>query len=244
MEEEKRIPLHVGIIMDGNGRWAKLRGLPRSSGHKEGVENLKRLVKHIYGTGIKYVSLYAFSTENFKRSKEEVDYLMNLLVKFAKHESKNFIKQKIKVVFSGSRKNIRSDVQEAIEYMENETKDFEDRVLNICFNYGGRLEIVDAVKKVIDNVLEGKIKKEDITEEYMDKMMYQPLPSVDFIIRTSGELRTSNFLLWESAYAEYYFPEVLFPDFNEEEFDKALWVYQKRDRRFGGTKWKKEYFQQ
>ena len=222
MEEEKRIPLHVGIIMDGNGRWAKLRGLPRSSGHKEGVENLKRLVKHIYGTGIKYVSLYAFSTENFKRSKEEVDYLMNLLVKFAKHESKNFIKQKIKVVFSGSRKNIRSDVQEAIEYMENETKDFEDRVLNICFNYGGRLEIVDAVKKVIDNVLEGKIKKEDITEEYMDKMMYQPLPSVDFIIRTSGELRTSNFLLWESAYAEYYFPEVLFPDFNEEEFDKAL----------------------
>ena len=236
MKNDINVPLHVGIIMDGNGRWAKLRGLPRSSGHKEGLENLKKLVKHIYEKGVKYISVYAFSTENFKRSKEEVDYLMNLLIKFSKRESKRFIKEKIKVVFSGSRDNIRSDVLDAIEYMENETKNFEGRVLNICFNYGGRLEIVDAVKKVIDNVLEGKIKKEDITESYMDKMMYQDLPSVDFVIRTSGELRISNFLLWESAYAEYYFPEVLFPDFNEEEFDKALLSYQKRDRRFGGVK--------
>ena len=244
MKNDINVPLHVGIIMDGNGRWAKLRGLPRSSGHKEGLENLKKLVKHIYEKGVKYISVYAFSTENFKRSKEEVDYLMNLLIKFSKRESKRFIKEKIKVVFSGSRDNIRSDVLDAIKYMENETKNFEGRVLNICFNYGGRLEIVDAVKKVIDNVLEGKIKKEDITESYMDKMMYQDLPSVDFVIRTSGELRISNFLLWESAYAEYYFPEVLFPDFNEEEFDKALLSYQKRDRRFGGVKWKKEHFQQ
>ncbi len=236
MKNDINVPLHVGIIMDGNGRWAKLRGLPRSSGHKEGLENLKKLVKHIYEKGVKYISVYAFSTENFKRSKEEVDYLMNLLIKFSKRESKRFIKEKIKVVFSGSRDNIRSDVLDAIKYMENETKNFEGRVLNICFNYGGRLEIVDAVKKVIDNVLEGKIKKEDITESYMDKMMYQDLPSVDFVIRTSGELRISNFLLWESAYAEYYFPEVLFPDFNEEEFDKALLSYQKRDRRFGGVK--------
>ena len=164
MKNDINVPLHVGIIMDGNGRWAKLRGLPRSSGHKEGLENLKKLVKHIYEKGVKYISVYAFSTENFKRSKEEVDYLMNLLIKFSKRESKRFIKEKIKVVFSGSRDNIRSDVLDAIKYMENETKNFEGRVLNICFNYGGRLEIVDAVKKVIDNVLEVKIKKEDITE--------------------------------------------------------------------------------
>ena len=236
MNDKEFVPIHVGIIMDGNGRWAKQRGLSRSNGHKAGAENLKKLLKHIYSKGIKYVSVYAFSTENFKRSAEEVGYLMNLLIKFCTKESKKFANEQIKVVFSGNRDNLRNDVLDAIMSIENETKDYTNGVLNICFNYGGRLEIVDGIKKVYDLVIEGKINKEDITEEFMDKMMYQPLPPVDFVIRTSGEMRISNFLLWESAYAEYYFPKVLFPDFDEKEFDLALEEYRKRDRRFGGTK--------
>ncbi len=233
MDENLKLPKHVGIIMDGNGRWAKKRGLKRSFGHKAGADNLEKLLNHIYKLGIKYVSVYAFSTENFKRSEEEVNYLMDLFVKYFTKKKKIFVKEELKVVFSGSKNNLREDVLKGINDLEETTKDFDRGVFNICLNYGGRLEIVDAIKKISLEVKDGSLDIEDINEELVSHYMYQDLPSVDFVIRTSGEQRISNFMLWQSSYAEYYFPEVLFPDFDSKEFDKAILEYNKRDRRFG-----------
>lgn len=233
MDENLKLPNHVGIIMDGNGRWAKKRGLKRSFGHKAGADNLEKLLNHIYNLGIKCVSVYAFSTENFKRSEEEVNYLMDLFVKYFTKKKKIFVKEELKVVFSGSKNNLREDVLNGMNDLEETTKNFERGVFNICLNYGGRLEIVDAIKKISQEVKEGSLKLEDINEELVSHYMYQDLPSIDFVIRTSGEQRISNFMLWQSSYAEYYFPEVLFPDFDSKEFDKAILEYNKRDRRFG-----------
>ena len=234
--EEQILPTHVGIIMDGNGRWAKKRNLKRSFGHKAGADNLEKLLKHIFKLGIKYVSVYAFSTENFKRDTEEVNFLMDLFVKYFTKKRKTFIKEEIKVIFSGSRENLREDVLNGIEELESSTKDFDRRVFNICLNYGGRLEIIDAIKNITKDVQKGKISLDDLDEELVSSYMYQNLPDLDFVIRTSGEQRISNFMLWQSSYAEYYFPETLFPDFDEKEFDKALLEYSKRNRRFGGVK--------
>ena len=229
------LPNHVAIIMDGNGRWAKNRGLKRSIGHKKGAENLEKLVNHIFNLGIKYLSVYAFSTENFKRDPEEVDYLMNLFVNMFTKKKKIFIKNKIKVVFSASFDNLRDDVIVSMHDLEESTKDFKDHIFNICLNYGGRREIVDMTKKLVNLCLEGKLKIDDINEELISHNLYQDLPNIDFVIRTSGEMRISNFMLWQSSYAEYYFPDTLFPDFNSDEFDKAIIEYQKRNRRFGGN---------
>lgn len=233
--EENILPNHVGIIMDGNGRWATKRGLNRSLGHKAGADNLKKLLRHIYNKKIKYVSIYAFSTENFKRSSEEVGYLMDLAIKMFIKEAKVFVNEKIKVIFSGSKDNLRDDVIKAMESIENSTKEYKDKTLNICFNYGGRLEITDAMKKIAKEIKAGNIEISDITEDLITTNLYQNLPPLDFVIRTSGELRTSNFMIWQSTYAEYYFPKVLFPDFNEKEFDIAMEEYSKRKRRFGGV---------
>lgn len=229
------LPVHVGIIMDGNGRWAKKRGLARSLGHSAGAKNLKKLLRHIYKRGIKYVSVYAFSTENFKRSKEEVDYLMKLFIKMFKTNAKEFIKDKIKVVFSGSRNNLSEELNNAMDDLEEKTKDFENGIFNVCLNYGGRSEIIDATKKIAKLVKDGKLAIEDIDEEVLDNNMYNRLPALDFVIRTSGEMRTSNFMPWQSTYAEYYFPDTLFPDFDEKQFDIAIEEFQKRSRRFGGV---------
>ena len=229
------LPIHVGIIMDGNGRWAKKRGLARSLGHSAGAKNLKKLLRHIYKRGIKYVSVYAFSTENFKRSKEEVDYLMKLFIKMFKTNAKEFIKDKIKVVFSGSRNNLSEELNNAMDDLEEKTKDFENGIFNVCLNYGGRSEIIDATKKIAKLVKDGKLAIEDIDEEILNNNMYNRLPDFDFVIRTSGEIRTSNFMPWQSTYAEYYFPDTLFPDFDEKQFDIAIEEYQKRSRRFGGV---------
>lgn len=228
------LPRHVGIIMDGNGRWAKKRGLARSLGHKAGASNLEKLLKYIFNLGIPFVSVYAFSTENFKRSKEEVDYLMDLFVKFFTKKKKIFVKSKIRVLFSGSKNNLREDVKKGMIELEKDTRDFPDYTFNICLNYGGRLEIVDTIKKISNEVNQGKLSIDDIDEELVSHYMYQDLPDLDLVIRTSGEQRISNFMLWQSSYAEYYFPNVLFPDFNPEEFDKAIIEYNKRNRRFGG----------
>ncbi len=228
------LPNHVGIIMDGNGRWAQKRGLKRSLGHKAGADNLEKLLDHIYNLGIKYVSVYAFSTENFKRDKEEVDYLMDLFVKMFTSKKKIFIKNELKVIFSGRRDNLRDDVRNSIIKLEESTKDLTRGVFNICLNYGGRYEIVDMTKKIASLVKEGKIDIESIDEDLVNKYMYQELPPLDFVIRTSGEKRVSNFMLWQASYAEYYFPKTLFPDFTPIEFDKAMREYQKRHRRFGG----------
>ena len=228
------LPNHVGIIMDGNGRWAKSRGLARSFGHKKGAENLEKLLEHIYNLGIKYVSIYAFSTENFKRDEKEVNYLMDLFVKMFSTKKKIFIKNELKVLFSGSRDNLRDDVRNSIINLEEETRDFQRGTLNICLNYGGRREIVDMVKKIVHEVKENNLDISSIDEDFVNKYMYQELPDIDLVIRTSGEQRISNFMLWQSSYAEYFFPKTLFPDFNNNEFDKAIIEYQKRNRRFGG----------
>ena len=227
------LPKHVGIIMDGNGRWATQRGLKRSLGHKKGAENLEKLLDHIYNLGIPYVSIYAFSTENFKRSSDEVNYLMDLFVKTFSVKKKIFIKNGLRVIFSGRRDNLRSDVLKSLINLEESTKDLQRGTLNICLNYGGRCEIVDMTKKIVEDVLNKKIDINDINEELISSYMYQNLPDIDFVIRTSGEMRISNFMLWQSSYAEYYFPETLFPDFNCDEFDKALEEFSKRHRRFG-----------
>ena len=226
-EQNVKIPNHVAIILDGNGRWAKDKGKKRTEGHKAGYEDLKRISKYNLNRGTKILSVYAFSTENFKRPQEEVDFLMNLFMKGFNMDSGFFQKENIKVVFSGKRDNLRKDVLDAMDKMTEDTKNNNKGILNICLNYGGRAEIIDAVHKIIET------KEENITEETFNKYLYNDLPDVDLMIRTSGEVRISNFLLWQISYAELYFPKCYFPDFNEEEYDKALLEYTKRDRRFG-----------
>lgn len=223
-----KIPEHVGIILDGNGRWAKERGLKRTAGHLAGYKNLLKLSKYVLDKGTKYLSVFAFSTENFNRPQEEVDYLMNLFIKGFNEDRGYFKKENIRVVFSGRRNKLSDKVLDAMDKMEEETKDNTLGTLNICLNYGGRAEIVDAVNKIIND------NQKDITEEDFKKYLYNDLPDIDFMIRTSGEIRISNFMLWQISYAELYFPKCYFPDFNETEYDKALVEFTKRDRRFGG----------
>lgn len=230
MDEEKlKIPSHVGIILDGNGRWAKEKGMKRTAGHLAGYKNLLKLSKYVLNKGTKYLSVFAFSTENFSRPQEEVDYLMNLFISGFNKDRKYFMKENIKVVFSGRRERLNKDVLDAMDKMMDETKNNTNGVLNICLNYGGRAEIVDAVNKII------KDGKKTIDEDTFKDYLYQDLPDIDLMIRTSGEVRISNFMLWQISYAELYFPKCYFPDFNEKEYDIALKEYTKRDRRFGGS---------
>lgn len=234
MNDNIIMPTHVGIILDGNGRWAKKRGLKRSLGHKAGFENLKSLSDYIFKKGVKVLSVFAFSTENFKREKEEVDYLMDLLVK----KFKQLINKKnnVKIVFSGRKDNLRSDVINAIEEIENMTKHNTEHIFNICFNFGGRSDIVDATKKIAEDYKNGILDLNDLTEDTYNKYLYNEIPDIDLLIRTSGELRISNFMLYQLSYSELYFPEILFPDFKENDFDEAIEIYNSRDRRFGGIK--------
>jgi len=227
---------HVAIIMDGNGRWAKKRGLIRSMGHEAGSKTLKKLCIHAANKGLKYLSVFAFSTENFKRDKQEVDYLMDLFIKMFNSDFKSLKDNGVKVVFSGRREPLRQDVLDSMEYITEETKNNTKMTLNVCLNYGGHSEIVDATKKICENVISGNIKIEDINEELYNKYLYQDLPPIDLLIRTSGEYRISNFMLWQMSYSEMYFTNVLFPDFDEKEFDLAIEKFSKRDRKFGGIK--------
>ena len=230
------IPTHIGIIMDGNGRWAQERGMIRTMGHKNALKTLKALCIHMADVGVKYASLYAFSTENFKREKTEVDYLMGLFIESFKKEFKFLMEKDVRVVFSGRREPLPKNVLEAMDELVDDTKDNKSLVLNICLNYGSHAEIVDMTKNICELYKEGKIKLEDINEEFIQKNMYQDLPPLDYVIRTSGELRLSNFMMYQASYAEFYFPKVYFPDFTEEEFDKAIIEFNKRNRRFGGVK--------
>lgn len=234
MNKDFIIPCHVGIIMDGNGRWATKRGFSRSVGHKAGADNIKKLCLHAADVGVKYLSLYAFSTENFKRSAEEVNFLMDLFIKVFTTEFKVFEENNVKVLFSGRREPLSKKVLETMDGIVERTKNNTDLVLNICLNYGGQSEIADTTKKICQMYKDGLIKLEDITPEFIQHNLYQDLPPLDFVIRTSGELRTSNFMLYQSSYAEYYFPKILFPDFDNVEFDKAIEEFNKRNRRFGG----------
>lgn len=233
-----KIPNHVAIIVDGNGRWAKEKNLPRSKGHDAGFKRLKEITAYAFEKGIKIVSIYVFSTENFKRSKEEVDHLMNLFINGFKKD-KFYQKENIKVVFSGREKPLSDEVLNAMFTITEETKNNTKGILNICINYGGRSEIIDATKKIARDITENKINIDDIDEESYKKYLYQELPDVDLMIRTSGELRLSNFLLWQNSYAEFYFPETYFPDFSKKEFDKGIVEYTKRDRRYGNVDYTK-----
>lgn len=234
MNKDFIIPCHVGIIMDGNGRWATKRGFSRSVGHKAGADNIKKLCLHAADVGVKYLSLYAFSTENFKRSAEEVNFLMDLFIRVFTTEFKVFEENNVKVLFSGRREPLSKKVLETMDGIVERTKNNTALVLNICLNYGGQSEIADTTKKICQMYKDGLIKLEDITPEFIQHNLYQDLPPLDFVIRTSGELRTSNFMPYQSSYAEYYFPKILFPDFDNVEFDKAIEEFNKRNRRFGG----------
>lgn len=233
-----KIPNHLGIIVDGNGRWAKERNLPRSKGHDKGFKRLKEITSYGFDKGIKVISVYVFSTENFKRSNEEVNHLMDLFVTGFKKD-KFYLKENIKVIFSGKEDNLRQDVIDAMNTIKEETKNNTKGILNICLNYGGRDEIVTACKKFTEEVLNNKTNIDDLNEQNFSKYLYQDLPDIDFMIRTSGEERLSNFMLWQNSYAEFYFPKTYFPDFSKDEFDKALLVYTKRDRRFGNINYNK-----
>ena len=228
--ELKVIPVHVGIIMDGNGRWATKRNLPRIAGHKEGLKAVRRVVKAANKYGVKYLTLYSFSTENWKRPKEEVEFLFKLMEDRLRKEGENLHKNNVKVRFTGRREELPKELKKIMEEVEKLTS--KNTGLNLVFaiNYGGRQEIIDAVKKIIKK----GYTFQDVNEQLINKFLYLQIPDPDLIIRTAGEKRLSNFLLWQSAYSEFYFTNVLWPDFNEEYFYKALLSYQRRKRKFGG----------
>lgn len=233
---EQKMPNHVAIIMDGNGRWAQKRGLKRTKGHQKGAEVLKKISEYVYDKKIKVLSVFAFSTENWKRDKEEVDYLMDLFLKAFKDNFDAVKKKGVKVVFSGLKDKLSDKVVKAMEKMSEETKNNNNGVFNICLNYGGQDEIVNASKKISEDVLNGNLSINDINKDSFGKYLFNDLPPIDLLIRTSGEYRISNFMLWQMAYAELYFTDTLWPDFDEKQMDKAIEVFNNRDRRFGGVK--------
>lgn len=231
-----RVPNHIAIILDGNGRWAKKRGMPRSFGHVKGCENLEDICEVAKELGVKYLTVYAFSTENWKRSKEEVDGLMKLFRNYLKKCIKISQKNNMRVKVIGDITAFDSDIQESIEKLEDFSKDFTDLHFQIALNYGSRDEITRAVNRMLEDQKAGKLEtpvSEDTISNYLDTA---GLPDPDLMIRTSGELRLSNYLLWQLAYSEFYFTDVPWPDFKKEELIKAIEKYNERDRRYGGVK--------
>lgn len=225
-----RAPNHIAIIMDGNGRWAKEKGMPRTYGHKAGADTLRKILTSCGELGVKYLTVYAFSTENWKRAKEEVDALMFLFKTYLKNEKKLLMKNNVRFLVSGRKEGVSKDLLTEISKLEEATKGNTGITLNIAFNYGGRAELVDAIKEIVKN------NEKEITEETVEKYLYNQLPDPELLIRTSGEMRISNFLLWQIAYSEIYVTDTYWPDFNKDELIKAIESYQKRDRRFGGVK--------
>lgn len=228
MEKILNVPNHIAIIMDGNGRWAKNQNKPRVFGHKAGANTLRKIMEYCNKIGVTYLTVYAFSTENWKRSQEEVDALMFLFKSYIKSERENLLKNKIRFMVSGREEGVNPSLMEAIKELEEVTSKDYEMTLNIAFNYGGRAEITDAVNKIL------KDGRTSITEEEFSKYLYNDIPDPDFVIRTSGEFRISNFLLWQIAYSEIYITDKYWPDFDEIEMEKAILSYSKRERRFGG----------
>lgn len=229
--EQKRSLNHVAIIMDGNGRWAKKRGLPRTLGHRAGVENVRKVVRYCSDNNIGYLTVYAFSTENFSRPADEVSALMDLLIEYFNKEIDELFANGVRVNIIGDTSMFSPKVKQAIENAHKKTKDCKKLVFSVALGYGARAEIAQAINKML---AEGK---SNVTEEDISKYLYTfDMPDPDLIIRTSGEQRLSNFLLYQAAYSEFYFTDTLWPDFDEKEFDKAIEEYQRRDRRFGGVK--------
>ncbi len=232
--DPNNIPQHIGIIMDGNGRWAKRRGLPRSAGHRAGAETLKKIVKYCDKVGVKSITAYAFSTENWNRPQKEVDALMDLLYMYLQQVEEQFAGTNVILSVIGDRSRLSDKINSAIDYAEDYTKNNTGLRLNVALNYGGRDEITRAAQLLAKEVADGKLSAEEITEEKLSEKMYTAaLPEVDLIIRPSGEYRLSNFLLWQAAYAEFWFNNINWPDFSEKHMEQALLDYQKRNRRFG-----------
>ena len=231
------IPQHVAIILDGNGRWAKKRGMPRNYGHAQGAKNVEKICEEAWRMGIKYLTVYAFSTENWNRPQNEVDALMKLLRNYMKTCLKTAAQNDMKVRVIGDITRLDEDIQKRILELEEATKDNGGLNFQIAINYGSRDEMIRAMKKLSDDCMKGSVKAEDITEElFSDYLDTKGIPDPDLLIRTSGELRLSNFLLWQLAYAEFYFTDVPWPDFTKEELEKAVVQYNSRDRRYGGVK--------
>ena len=227
---EKNIPKHVAVIMDGNGRWAKQRGLLRVEGHKKDADTLEKILRHSVTREVRNLTVYAFSTENWKRPKAEVSALMRLFSKYLDSKKEELKKQGVRLVVSGSKEGISDKLLKKINETEKYLSDCNVLTFNIAFNYGGRKEIIDGINKLL------KEEKSEVTEDTFKNYLYQPdIPDPELVIRTSGEFRVSNFLLWEVAYSEFYITDTFWPDFDEDEYDKALEWFNNRERRFGGV---------
>ena len=235
MKLNNNIPKHVAIILDGNGRWAKKRLLPRIMGHKEGAKNIATIAKHANKLGITHLTVFCFSTENWNRPADEVKFLMNLPIEAYKRYKDKIISSNYKIKVIGRRDRLSSELVNIIEELENETCNNTELTLTICLDYGSYDEITTAVKKVAEAVKNNDLNVDDITPELIENNLFtKDYPKLDLLIRTSGEIRISNFLLWQLGYAELYFTDVFWPDFNEKELEKAIFNYQSRNRRFGG----------
>ena len=236
MADEYKIPQHVAIILDGNGRWAKKRHLPRGFGHKAGAGNVEQIMEDAWDLGIKYLTVYVFSTENWKRTVEEVKGIMNLLREYLKKSIEKSNRNNVRVRIIGDRTRLDADIIQSIEDLEEATKNNTGLQFNMALNYGGRDEITRAVRGIASDVKEGKLSVDDITEDLISSRLdTAEMPDPDLLIRTSGEIRLSNYLPWQLAYSEFYFCETLWPDFDKEELKKAIDYYNGRDRRFGGV---------
>ncbi|MCR5142181.1 MAG: isoprenyl transferase [Ruminococcus sp.] len=240
LPEGTKVPVHIGIIMDGNGRWAKKRMLPRKLGHREGAQTFRTITRHAKLLGVRYVTVYAFSTENWRRPVDEVEALMDLFEKYL-DEVNDFVDEHIRVCFIGDRSMLRRSLRDKMESVEKSSEHFDSMTLLIAINYGGRDEVVHAAKKLAERVKKGELSPEDIDEKALNDSLYTAelagdiAPDVDLIIRPSGEQRLSNFMIWQAAYAEYYFTNILWPDFKPADLEAAIIEYSDRNRRFGGV---------
>lgn len=231
------VPAHVAIIMDGNGRWARQRGLPRIKGHEKGSESVRAIVKACRNAGVKYLTLYAFSVENWIRPKTEINALMRLLDRFLRNEEHELHENRVRLRVIGRREDLPSRLDEKLREVEARTRQYEDGNLILALSYGGRTELVKACRTIAQRVKDGELSPDEIDEDTVSANLYAPdIPDPDLLIRTSGELRVSNFLLWQISYAEFYVTDVLWPDFREPEFKEALADFSKRRRRFGDVK--------
>ena len=234
-ENKQPVPRHIAIIMDGNGRWAKNRGLPRTAGHAAGAEAFRKIANYCRTLGVEYLTVYAFSTENWKRSSDEVSGIMRLLGNYLKEALRDMEKNRVRFCFFGDLSRLSPNLQKLCEEAQSKSSDYDVQV-NFCLNYGGRDELVRAARLFAQDVADGKAQPEDLTEDKLSGYLYsKDVPDPELIIRPSGELRTSNFLLWQSAYSEYVFMNVLWPDFGPEDLDEAISQYNRRNRRFGGA---------
>lgn len=235
MDLPENLPQHIGFIMDGNGRWARKRMMPRQFGHVEGAKTFKKIVRYCRDIGIRCISFYAFSTENWKRPNDEVQAIMNLFRQYI-DEARQYFLEETRIVFLGDKSILDDDLRQKMIDIENDTKDFHEMTLLLAVNYGGRDEIVHAAKTAAQKVRDGELDINDITEKQFSEYLYTgEYPDVDLLIRPSGEMRLSNYMIWQCAYAEFYFSDVLWPDFTPDELKKALIAYAGRSRRFGGV---------